>query len=162
MMGKTDENQRILMRALHVQHVWEEVAPEEILEHTDKVYVKKDANTGKKLMIVYIDSPGLAADMSARKWRIKMQVEKELGEGPLEDIKFIPSSALYKKETFRKRDKEQEKEHDIEPVNLDENERREIEEEVSIVEDGELRETLLKARIIDAEWKKGIEAFKSR
>lgn len=162
MMGKTDENQRILMRALRIQHVWEEVAPEEILEHTDKVYVKKNANTGQRLMIVYIDSPELAADLTARKWRIKMDVEKELGEGPIEDIRFIPSSTLYKKTVFRKQRREQEAENGVDPVLLTEDERRVIENEASMINNEELREALLKARITDAEWKKGIEASKSR
>jgi len=161
-IGDSDAERRKMMRALHVQHVWEEVAPEFILDHTDKVYVLRDRAHGTARMVVYVDSSQLAAELTAQKWRFKVAVEKELDEGPLDDIRFIPSSSLYEKTVFSKHHEEQENRDKVPSIPLTEEERAVIEEEAAGVTNEELRKALIRARTADMEWKKGIESSKGR
>ena len=150
-------------RIAHIQSTWEDIMPAEILEHTDGVYVLKKEDG--KHMTVYVDSSIWAADLSAQNYMILERMEKALGE-KIEDLRFIVSSAAYRKKKsreFRKRIEEQPPYiDDVERIPLSDEEVSQIRKEALVVEDERLREMLVSARIHDLETKKGLEAGKRR
>lgn len=161
-VGSDKDERRKMLRALHVQRIWESVVSEDVLKHTDNVFVFENEKLGGKEMVVYVDSAIWAADLTARKISLKWKVETALGEGELVDLRFIPSSGTYERKTFTKH-RDQEKDEEVVPsISLTAEEREMVFREASVIENQELRQTLINARIKDMEWKKGIEASKRR
>ena len=161
-LGQADPvEQKKAYRALQIQRTWEKIAPPEVLAHTDNVFLLKKNDV--KQMIVYVDSSLWAAELNAQKLKFKIKMENELGEGPIDEIKFMPSSITYKKKEFRKQSELPPSYIDnVKTVLLTEEERLKIHQEAAVVENVRLREALINARIKDLEWKKGIEAAKRR
>jgi hypothetical protein len=149
------------IRAAQAQRIWERIAPQEVLNHTDNVYLL--SNDGIKEMIIRVDSPLWAAELSAQAEQFRMQVEEALNEGPLERISFKVDSYVSKRKAFKHQSDEQPSYiEDVSPVSLTEKERENIEEEAAGIRNEEVREALIRARIKDLEWKKGIEGDNSR
>lgn len=152
-IDKLGKGNKKALRAAYVQTIWEQVAPEEVLEHTDNVFLfMKD---GKREMVIYVDSPIWAAELTACKDRFRMYVEQRMGEGPIDTLRFQASSMAYKKKTFKKREAEDAKTRaDVGEVPLTNDEKNKIDEQTDSIEDEDLRNALRQAWIKSKEWQK--------
>ena len=156
-----DAERRKMLHAIQVINAWEKVAEPTVLDHTDNIFLfMKD---GKRTLICYVDSPMWAAELNADSFRFRIGMERELGCGPIEVVKFITSRDSYERKQFQKKT-EQTPDYieDVEPVPLSPEELRKVEEQAEKITSPVLRKTLLEARIKDMEWKKGISSSKSR
>lgn len=157
LVGKTiDElgkGNRKALRAAYIQTIWEQIAPKEVLDHTDNVFLfMKD---GKKEMVVYVDSPIWAAELTACKDRLRMFMEQRLGEGPIDIMKFQASSMAYRKKTFIKR--EEENQSDTGSIPLTNAEIDDIFEYTNSIEDEGLKNAIRQAWTKNKEWQKWTE-----
>lgn len=152
-MESLGKNNRKALRAAYIQTIWEKIAPASVLEHTDNVFLFiKD---GIKQMVVYVDNPIWSAELTAQKERFRIFMEKELNEGPIDEIRFQTSSSVYRKKTFMKRENENlKKPTEGQSLPLTEQERDRIIRETDTIQDEAIRDAVRKAWINDAEWKK--------
>jgi hypothetical protein len=144
---------RKAFRAAKIQAVWEQVAPEEVLQHTDNVFLFKQQ--GMTRFIVYVDSPMWTAELMARKEYFKLMMEKALGEGPIDEMSFKTSSAAYRKKQFSKHlsDDEERAEPVFSP--LSEDEQRLIDDTTGCVKNPGLRDSLRQAWALSESARKG-------
>lgn len=145
-------------RALELQQAWEKLAPSVVLDHTDNVIV---SNKDKHAVVIYVDTPHLAAELSMNKEYYRQMMEHEI-DGNISDIFFIVSKATGKCKQFQK--KEEEKpwyQDDCMSIPLDESELAYARLSVAGIEDEKLKESLFNALVSDMEWKKGMKANKS-
>ena len=139
-------------KSIALQEAWEKVAPKNALDHTDNVVESKKKGNS---IVVFVDTPACAANLSMSKEYYRQMMEHETGF-TVEDIFFIVS----KQTGIRKRFEKQEQEEpwyieDVEPVELDEGELAYARLSVEGIEDEKLKETLFNAFVSDMEWKKG-------
>ncbi|MGI6220878.1 MAG: hypothetical protein ACOYIP_03230 [Coriobacteriales bacterium] len=147
-----------LQKSMLLQEVWEQIAPEKALRHTDNVIESKKRDGA---IAIFVDTPHAAADLAMSKEYYRQRFEIELGE-PVTDVFFVVSKETGIRKEFVKREQEQPWYVDnCESVPLDEGELAYARLSVEGIEDEKLRETLLKAFISDMEWKKGLKASKS-
>jgi predicted nucleic acid-binding Zn ribbon protein len=147
-------------RIIQIHEAWESSMPAEILNHTDNVYLYKEA--GEKKLTVYVDQAAWAAELNASRYRIQKILERKLGE-KIDKVEFIVSSIGYRTRTFKKRHGDTPSYAEpAKPASIEEGEMNEFEDELSVIEDERLKESLLKARVADTAWKKGIKASKWR
>lgn len=158
-LGKTLESLGVksphALRIAKIQSIWEEVAPSEVLKHTDNVFLFKDRHTQQRQLIIYVDSPLWAAELMAQKEQFKLRFEQVLDEGKIDTISFRPSSFAYQRKEFRKRVDKEENDKVI-SVPLTEMERQQIIAETSYVENERLRNAVIRARIANKQWQKGL------
>ena len=142
-------------KSIMLQEAWEKIAPKSALDHTDNVV---ESNKKGNSIVIFVDTPHLAANLSMSKEYYRQMMEHETGY-TIEDIFFIVS----KKTGIRKKFQKQEQEtpwymDDCEDVPLDEGELAYARLSVESIEDEKLKETLYNAFVSDLEWKKGKKA----
>ena len=146
------------LHSLRLKEAWENVAPQSVLDHTDNIGSSKK---GRNSLVVYVDTPHCAANLTMRKEYFRQMMEHELG-GTVENIFFVVSKSTGIRKKFAKREAEQPWYVDeAEPAPLTEGELAYARFSVDEIEDAQLKETLLKAFISDLEWKKGIKLSKT-
>lgn len=144
-----------LRRSVALQEAWEKIAPESALRHTDNVIdgKKKDGS-----IIIFVDTPHCAANLSMNKEYFRQMMEHETGFS-ITDIFFIVSKETGIRKEFRKRDKQKPWYYDdCEAVPLTEGELTYVRMSVEGIEDELLKETLFNAFVSNLEWKKGKKA----
>lgn len=141
-----------------IARAWGQVAGDLVKGHTVGAHLK--AGT----LIVYVDSPVWATELSALSEGYRTALNTEIGEELVKTVRFSVSRKV--DESFRRAllEELEQKEHkraDV-SVELTPQERAEIEEAASVVADGELRDAVIRAQVADLEWKKGLKAIKER
>ena len=160
-LASSDEDKQKMFYAIRVKNAWERVASEEVLSHTDNIFVFM--KEGVRTMICYVDMPIWAAELNANTMFYQMEMSRELGGSPIEVVKFITSKGSYRRQHFSKKVEETpEYMDDVPSIALTDEERARIELEAQKISSPTLRKALLEARIKDLEWKKGISYSKSR
>jgi hypothetical protein len=140
-----------------LQSVWEKVASEEVLAHTDNVLWKK--NEEKRTVLVYVDGSAWAAELRMYQEYYKLLLSKEL-ETVVDEIHFNVSRIASLKKEFKKQCEEVDRKEEFEPYILSAQELEEVAATVAGIENEELRQRLFKAIKGDLEWKKGITSKK--
>ena len=144
-------------KGLQIQEAWQRVAPNTMLDHTDNVVMSKKKSGA---IVVFVDSPHCAAELSMSKEYIRQMMEHELGY-PVTDIFFIVSKNTGIRKSFTKQEQEIPWYKDeSKPIPLDEKELAYVRMSVEGIEDEKLKESLFNAFVNDMEWKKGIKAAK--
>lgn len=156
-VGRLDKSGRGLLQ-VRVAEAWESVAGPSAGSHTTGAYIR-----GKEL-VVQVDSPVWATELSALADLYRQEINKHLGKEVVESIRFSVSRKAA--EPRERRDSAESDEPDavdkVESVPLTEAERSQVEASAAAIKDEELRETVLRATIADLEWKKGLAAAKCR
>jgi len=134
---------RKALRAAKIQSVWEHAAPSEVLEHTDNVFLF--SKEGRRICVVYVDSPMWAAELMARKEYFRTLMERALNEGPIDEMSFKSSSAAYRKKRFSKYEQDEEREEHNPSIPLTAKETKDISDATSFIADPALRTKIRRA-----------------
>jgi hypothetical protein len=140
-------------------NAWDEVAGDSILAHTTGAHLREGE------MVVYVDSPLWANELTALAERYRQALNEEIGKETVKAVRFTVSRKVEESRRRVAAEKEAEEfysEDKVEPIALTLSEREQVELSVSSIEDQELKQAVLRATIADLQWKKGIQARKCR
>ena len=154
---------RKVVVAQQLKDIWEQIAPEDVLSHTGSVFVEE--STGRRVLVVLLDSPMLAADLNSRSilllMKVNQLVESERNLRPFDAITFKVSRRAVNNSSFKKESHQTpsycEK---ATPISLTQEEEKNIDEILICIVDEKLRERMKSAMVAHFEWKKGIDASK--
>lgn len=156
-LGRIDpEGRRFAGRAADV---WKRVVGEEIVKHT----------TGSALrdgeLLVYVDSPAWANELSVMAEHLRGRLNEELGEGLVSSLRFTVSRKVQEERGREAAEEEHERfyaEDDVERIPLSDVERMQIEHMAAAIADEGLRDAAVKAMTRHLEWKKGTRSANGR
>jgi hypothetical protein len=144
-----------LNKGIQLQVLWENIASEQELKHTDNVVFSPKAI--KPTILIYVDDNAWAANLTMNKEMYRLYFSKELNQTINEVVFLVTRNTALKKE-FKKN--ERQKPSYIEEgsiASLSGEELRHARKLVLEIPDKELRIKLFNALIKDSEWKKGIK-----
>jgi len=127
--------------------------------HTTGAYMKDGT------LIVYVDSPAWATELTAMSERYRSALNEKIGEELVSGIRFSVSKKVIEQHRIARAEQETDDfyiEDDVPSVALTAIEVAQIKVSVSVIEDEELREAVFRATVRDLEWKKGIALRNSR
>lgn len=142
-----------------VAAVWAKVAGASVDQHTTGAHLRDGE------LVVFVDSPVWASELSALSEHYREALEKEIGKDTVHSVRFAVSRRVDQKRAEETRQAEEEKEKSadqVPSVPLTEQERAQVEASAAVIENDELREAAIRATVADLEWKKGIELAKRR
>jgi hypothetical protein len=138
---------------------WLSIVGPTVQSHTTGAYMREGT------LIVYVDSPAWATELTAMSERYRTALNEEIGQELVREIRFTVSRKVVDQHRIVALEKEADdfyKEDDVPPVPLGPAEMAQLEASVAAIQDPELRETVLRATVKDLEWKRGITARNSR
>jgi len=141
------------MAAARVAEEWPEAAGSEIARHTAGVFLRKGE------LVVYVDSPVWATELSALHETLRDALNTRLGQELVSIIRFTVSRKVEEQRTRLEAEasvKESYTEDVVESVPLTETEVEQVRSSASVIRDERLREVVVRATIKDLEWKHGI------
>ncbi len=141
---------RKAQRKYEVRMIWKELVEEDILQHTNAVYILTEK--GRKQMHVYMDDSLYATELNNRRELISLKCRTDFGE-QIDD--FIIHISRGKRKMEHPFIKARETVDSKPPLALSVDEKRAVEEACSHIDDEQLRLKFKKAMISDLEWKKG-------
>lgn len=144
---------------LRVVRAWAKVAGDLVDSHTTDIHVREGE------LVVLVDSPAWATELSALSAQYQEAINKEIGERVVKSMRFAVSKKVSDRRRSEVAEEEAEKERErdmVESVPLSETELAQVTESVSAIPDEELRQAVLRATVADLEWKKGIATAKRR
>jgi hypothetical protein len=148
--------QSIYTKGFRLQQVWENIASEKELEHTDNIARATDK---KETILIYVDSSHWAAELSTKRELYRILLEQELNES-INEVKFLVTRKASLKKIFQKKLKQSAAAKKEErSIALNKEEDRYAREMVSVINNEELRTRLYNAIKTDFEWKKGREGL---
>ena len=140
-----------------VSRAWAKVAGDSVVAHTTGAHLREGE------LLVYVDSPVWATELSALSEPYRVALNEEIGEQAVRTVRFSVSRKVQFKveEDLNEREAAKERESDKVPsIPLSKQEKEQIEASASSIPDLELREAVVRATIADLEWKKGLKAAK--
>jgi len=142
-----------------VAEAWKKLAGPSVEHHTTGAHLRKGE------LLVSVDSPVWATELSALSEHYRQALNDELGEEAVSSVRFTVSRAVQLSAERRRDDDEDAREKAEEKVPslaLTDQEREQVYSSASVIPDPELREAAIKATIADLEWKKGLREAKRR
>lgn len=145
-------NQRNANRNPSFEHFvkWDRVGDERSKEHTDGVFYLEE--NGVRTLIVYVDSPVWVAEFTMDKTAYLARVQVYYGTTWIDDLRFKVSSRVSEKKRHARA--QEDAGPDIKDVTLTDEEMNEVEEAISVVSDGELKESMRRAMEACKKWDK--------
>jgi len=138
---------------------WEKVAGESVLHHTTGAHVREGE------LIVLVDSPLWATELSSLSEQFKKAVNEEAGQNLVRAVRFTVSRRVEQVRRVKAAEQAAEdsySEDKVDPVPLSESELAQVVESVRAIDDLELREAVMRATVADFQWKKGLKHRESR
>jgi len=138
--------------------VWSEVVGDEIMRHTKGVALRDGE------LIVYVDSPVWANELSLLSERFKTEINAKLGEDLVSSLRFNVSRKVMESHLHEQQEEEEARFYEPDRTKaepLSEEERMQAVYMAEAVPDEELREKALRVMIKDLEWKKGLKKANS-
>lgn len=138
---------------------WREVAGPEIAKHTTGSALREGE------LLVYVDSPTWAHELSAMAEHMRVRLNEALGEELVRSVRFAVSRAVRQEQQLREEEVAASRyyaEDDVEPVPLSEQEHAQVEFAAGNISDERLREAVVRAMTRHLEWKKGTRARNGR
>ena len=142
-----------------VTSVWTEVAGPSVAAHTTGAHMRQGT------LIIYVDSPIWATELSAMSEPYRVTINTSLGEELVRSVRFSVSKRVAEERGLARQEEELDDFYDadvVDSVKLTEAEMSQVESSVSVIRDEELREAVLRATVRDMEWKRGIAARNAR
>lgn len=139
--------------------VWAETVGAGVARHTHVVGVRDGE------LLVNVDSPAWATELSAMSEHLLENMRKELGQGTVRNIRFTVSQEVEKQRTQEENTKSAARRYGgsrVTPKALGDEQAEELEGLFEEVKDPRLREAAIRAMKRDLEWKKGVEASERR
>jgi len=146
------------LKQVLVHKAWSAVAGPSVLEHTTGAHLRASE------LIVYVDSPLWATELSALAEHYRQAVNTELGEDLVTGVRFSVSKKVEESARLVRVEAEDTSEKvsaQVPSIPLSAQERAQVEASAAVIEDEQLREAVIRATVADLEWKKGIQAAKT-
>jgi hypothetical protein len=137
---------------VRVGEAWRKVAGASVGEHTAGAHIRDGE------LVVLVDSPAWATELSALSEVYRQAINEEIGEKAVRTVRFTVSKkvAAEKKQVAERPGGEERQREDRPPsAPLTDQERAQVEMSAAAIEDEALRETVIRVTIADLEWKKG-------
>lgn len=137
-----------------VVEAWPKAVGPDIARHTSGVHVRGDE------LVVYVDSPVWATELSALSTQLAQRLNECLGEDLVGAMRFTVSRKVSEQRTREAQSDEDDlfyAEDKVEPVPLGEAELEQVRQSAAAIRNLDLRETVIRATVKDLEWKRGIE-----
>lgn len=133
---------------------WDAVGDERTRDHTDGVFYLEER--GVRTLIVYVDSPVWTSEFTMDKSLFLSRIEMKFGSSWIDDLRFKVSSRVSEN---KKRERLLQKQQEDEGVNLanvplSAQEQAEITQQVEVLEDTELQDSVRSALEAYTKWKK--------
>ena len=131
---------------------WATAVPNEIAQHTIGAAMRDGE------LVVQVDSPVWAAELSAMSEQLRILIEEASGKGTVRSVRFTVSRRVaMAKQDDRDRDEYDAfyEPEDVRPVPLTPQERSQVEHAAEQIDDAELREAFVEAMVTDMELDKG-------
>jgi Dna[CI] antecedent, DciA len=134
---------------------WAASVPPEIARHTIGAAMRDGE------LVVQVDSPVWAAELSAMSEQLRMLMEEATGTGTVRAVRFTVSRRV---EMARRDDRDQDEldglyePEDVQPIPLTPQERSQVEHAAEQIDDAELRTAFIEAMVTDMELDKGRKA----
>jgi hypothetical protein len=138
---------------------WSKIVGSSVSSHTTGAYMREGT------LIVYVDSPAWATELSAMSERYRQAINEEIGEELISTVRFSVSKKVAEQHRIIRVQTESDDFYSadkVPSVSLTRDELARVQHSVESIDDPELRETVLRATVKDLEWKKGIAAHNSR
>jgi len=158
-LGRLDRRNPGAAVSARVGAAWFRIVGRSVQNHTTGAYMRDG------LLIVYVDSPAWATELTAMAERYRTAINEEIGQELVGAIRFTVSRRVSEAHRIVQEQKETDdfyKEDDVPSIPLTPTELAQVTESVASIKDPELREAVLAATVKDLEWKKGIAARNSR
>jgi len=139
-----------------VTAVWPHVAGEVVADHTTGAYLRDDG-----ALIVYVDTPTWASELTAMSEQFRTALNNELGEELVSSMRFTVSRRVQKGREDRAEEEALDSAYRpdaVAPVPLSPDELQAVAQSVAVIENPQLREAALRATVRDLEWKKALAA----
>lgn len=156
---KLNKNNEGALDQARVAMAWEKIAGPTVLSHTTGAHLRRGE------MVIYVDSPLWATELSALSEKYREAVEEEIGKGRVRSVRFAVSRKVEMHRELMRTEEETSNHYlrdKVDSVPLTEVERAQVEASAAEIPDAELREAVIRATVADLEWKKGIRATKGR
>jgi hypothetical protein len=150
-LGRLDRKSGGGADSARVGAAWVAVVGTTVQGHTTGAYMRDGT------LIVYVDSPVWATELSAMSERYREALNEEIGQELVRTIRFTVSKKVVEQhhDDFYQED-------NVPSVPLTPAELSRVVRSVAAIPDSELREAVLRATIKDLEWKRGIAARNAR
>jgi predicted nucleic acid-binding Zn ribbon protein len=144
MLGRLDKKSGGGADSATVGAAWLAIVGASVQSHTTGAYMRDGT------LIVYVDSPAWATELTAMSERYRMALNEEIGQELVRAIRFSVSRKVAEQHRIVAAAKEAEDFYS------------QVVSSVASISDPELREIVLRATVKDLEWKRGIAARNSR
>lgn len=144
---------------VRVAAAWEKIAGKAVAAHTAQVHIRDGE------LLVYVDSPVWATELSALAGPYQISMNEELGQKTVRSVRFTVSRRVENQQHIKAREEEAVEFYSADPtvpVPLSEVERAQVEASAASIPDEQLREAVVKATVAGMEWRKGQRAVKTR
>lgn len=137
-----------------IVEAWPEFVGPDIARHTAGLHVREGE------LVVYVDSPVWATELTAMSSRLLEGLNASLGKASVRSIRFTVSRKVRDEKAREAREREDDAFYaadTVEPESLSEAEVEQVRRSTSAIKNPELREAVVRATIKDLELKRGLE-----
>lgn len=141
------------LAAARVADAWPEAVGPDIARHTAHVFLREGE------LVVHVDSPVWAAELSAMSEALRQAVNTAIGEELVRTVRFTVSKHVRGERLREEGEREVEDSYDedkVEPVPLSEWDIEQVRQSAAVIADEGLREAAIRATVKDLEWKRGL------
>jgi len=159
LLGRLDKKNPGRAVSARAGSAWQTIVGPAVRGHTTGAYMRDGT------LIVYVDSPVWATELSAMAERYRVALNEEIGQDLVREIRFSVSRKVIEQHRIVALETEQAdfyQADNVPSVPLSPAELSQVEASVESIPDPELREAVLRATVKDLEWKRGIAAHNSR
>jgi len=142
-----------------VGRAWATIVGSTVQGHTTGAHMRDGT------LIIYVDSPLWATELTAMSERYRGAINQEVGEELVRSVRFTVSRKVSQQHRIVVGERETDdfySEDKVPSVALSPTELARVVASVEAISDEELREAVLRATVKDLEWKKGIATHSSR
>lgn len=142
-----------------VADAWKRTAGPSVVAHTTGAHLRQGE------LLVNVDSPVWATELSALSEHYRQALNEELGEEAVKSVRFTVSRKVQlavERQQEEEAAEREEAEDKVASAPLTDQEKAQVYSSASVISDPELREAAIRATIADLEWKKGLKEAKRR
>lgn len=158
-MGRLDKKNGGAFSSANATRVWQTIAGPLVLSHTTGAHLSGD------VLIIYVDSPVWATELSAMAERYRTSMNQEMGQETVRTVRFTVSKRVSDEHRLIQADEDLDDfyhEDVVDHIELTPTERAQVEASAAVIPDDQLREAVVRATVKDLEWKRGIAHRNSR
>lgn len=141
------------LASARVTEAWPQAVGADIARHTAGIFLREGE------LVVYVDSPVWATELTALAEPLRKALNTTLGEELVRATRFTVSKKVSSERQRERHEQETEDfyaEDKVEPVPLGKAEVEQVRKSASVIKDEELREAAIRATVKDLEWKRGL------